>query len=150
METNLSLNRQLCFPFYALSRLLTRAYQPHLEAIGLTYPQYLVMLVLWEREKVSMRELSELLHLNSNTLSPLLKRMESQHLLLRKRSFQDERQQEIHLQEAGRALQPQAAHIPETLWAQVEEVGKAGHVDWESLQKNTRQLLEVLAPVLKE
>ncbi|MGY6557952.1 MAG: MarR family winged helix-turn-helix transcriptional regulator [Nitritalea sp.] len=150
MDTKLSLNRQLCFPFYALSRLITRVYQPHLEALGLTYPQYLVMLVLWEHEKIGMRALGEVLHLNSNTLSPLLKRMESQDLLLRKRSLRDERQLEVHLQAAGLALRQQAAHIPETLWAQVEEIGKSEAVDWESLEKNTRQLLRALAPLGQE
>ena len=79
----LKLENQLCFPLYTASRLTTQCYQPLLKELGLTYPQYLVMLVLWERDQVNLSYLSEKLFLQSNTLTPLLKRMESMDLLTR-------------------------------------------------------------------
>ena len=111
----LRLDRQLCFALYAASGLVTRAYRPLLEPLGLTYPQYLVMLVLWERAPRTVGELGAELDLDSGTLTPLLKRMESAGLVARNRDPKDERRVQVTLTDHGRALQDQAATIPETL-----------------------------------
>lgn len=109
------LNRQLCFAMYSASRAATAAYRPLLDELGLTYPQYLVMLVLWEDEPRSVRELGEELGLDSGTLSPLLKRLESLDLVERRRSAADERRVEVYLTDAGDALRTRAAGIPQRL-----------------------------------
>ncbi|CQR56491.1 MULTISPECIES: MarR family winged helix-turn-helix transcriptional regulator [Paenibacillus sonchi group] len=115
-ETNttpeLLLENQLCFTIYACSREFTKLYQPHLDKIGLTYSQYLVMLVLWERNQCTVKELGEALFLDSGTLTPLLKRLQAAGLILRERSLQDERKVLISLTEQGRALKSEAACIP--------------------------------------
>ena len=108
----LKLENQLCFPFYAVSRLLTKAYQPLLQALDLTYPQYLVGLLLWEHEQLTVKELGEKLLLDSGTLTPLLKRMEQKQWLSRHRDPRDERSVIITLLPAGRALEAQADQIP--------------------------------------
>lgn len=113
----LKLQNQLCFPLYAASRLITREYQPYLDKLGITYPQYLVLLVLWEDDAMSVNEISQKLILNTNTITPLLKRMEKQGLIIRQRSGDDERKVIVQLTEAGRAMQEQAAFIPEQLSA---------------------------------
>ena len=109
------LNRQLCFAMYSASRAATAAYRPMLDELGLTYPQYLVMLVLWEGEARSVRELGEELGLDSGTLSPLLKRLEALGLVERRRSAADERRVEVFLTGAGAALSARAAGIPQRL-----------------------------------
>ena len=111
----LQLDNQLCFPFYAVSRLITRLYGPLLEELGLTYPQYLVLLALWERDGVSVGELSDRLILETNTLTPLLKRLEKQGRIRRRRSDEDERVVLIELTPEGAALQTRAASVPRAL-----------------------------------
>ncbi len=111
----LALDRQVCFPLYAASRAMTAVYRPKLEALGLTYPQYLVMLVLWERDVRGVGELSAALALDSGTLSPLLKRLAAAGLIERSRSADDERRVEIRLTGRGRALRAQACDIPEAM-----------------------------------
>ncbi|RRJ84474.1 MarR family winged helix-turn-helix transcriptional regulator [Aestuariirhabdus litorea] len=113
----LKLDNQLCFALYAGSRAITRLYRPLLEPLGLTYPQYLVLLVLWERrpQAINVKELGEKLSLDSGTLTPLLKRMEQSTLIVRKRSKQDERAREISLTAKGTALRVQASCIPARL-----------------------------------
>jgi DNA-binding MarR family transcriptional regulator len=111
----LKLENQLCFPVYALSRLITKAYQPMLETLDATYPQYLVLLLLWEYEALTVKELGEKLVLDSGTLTPLLKRMEQRGWLSRRRDPRDERSVIAALQPAGRALQAQAQQIPAQL-----------------------------------
>ena len=108
----LKLSNQLCFPIYAASRLITREYQPHLEKLGVTYPQYLVLMVLWETEDITINEISTKLILNTNTLTPLLKRMEAMELLIRKRSEIDERKVLVSLTEKGRDMRVAASTIP--------------------------------------
>ena len=108
----LKLDQQLCFPLYALSRLVTKAYQPLLESLDLTYPQYLVLLLLWEHEALTVKQLGEKLLLDSGTLTPLLKRMEQRQWLSRQRDPRDERSVVVTLQAAGRDLQHQAQEIP--------------------------------------
>ncbi len=111
----LKLNNQVCFPIYSVSRLITKAYKPFLEEMGLTYPQYLVLLVLWENDNLSVNQIGEKLLLNTNTLSPLIKRMEKMDLLRRTRSEKDERSVFIQLTEKGKALRNTALPIPEKL-----------------------------------
>ncbi|UKS57571.1 MarR family winged helix-turn-helix transcriptional regulator [Exiguobacterium acetylicum] len=108
----LALDEQLCFPFYAISREITRRYRPLLEPLGLTYPQYLVMLVVWEEEGQSLKEIGERLHLDSGTLTPLLKKLEAADLLRRVRKPEDERHIQIFLTDAGRALRTHAESVP--------------------------------------
>ena len=109
---NLRLENQLCFPLYAASRQLIRRYRPHLEALDLTYTQYITMLVLWEAGRVSVKALGQRLYLDSGTLTPLLKQLERKGYLRRFRSREDERVLLVELTEAGQALQDRALPIP--------------------------------------
>lgn len=113
----LKLENQFCFSVYALSRLITKAYQPLLDGLGVTYPQYLVLLLLWEHESLTVKELGEKLLLDSGTLTPLLKRMEQRGWLSRRRAEHDERSVVATLQPAGRELKELAQHIPAQLGA---------------------------------
>jgi len=108
----LQLEDQLCFALYNASRALTRAYAPLLAPLGVTYPQYLVLLVLWERDGLPVKELGERLTLDSGTLTPLFKRLEQQGLVERRRGEDDERLVRIHLTPDGRALRGKARKIP--------------------------------------
>ena len=108
----LLLDNQLCFALYSASLAMTKLYKSLLEALGLTYPQYLVMLVLWERDGLMVSELGERLFLDSGTLTPLLKRLEASGLIARIRDVQDERRVHITLTQTGRALKAEAAQIP--------------------------------------
>ncbi|MCY1722968.1 MarR family transcriptional regulator [Prolixibacteraceae bacterium Z1-6] len=111
----LKLSNQVCFPIYAASRLITREYQPLLEKLGITYPQYLVLMVLWETDNVTVNEITKKLILNTNTVTPLLKRMEVLGLISRTRSENDERKVMVKLTEKGKELRMQAAEIPAQL-----------------------------------
>lgn len=111
----LRLDNQLCFALYAASGLVTRAYRPILEPLGLTYPQYLVMLVLWEHAPRTVSELGDALNLDSGTLTPLLKRMESGGLVDRSRDPADERRVLVSLTPAGLALREPAKSVPAAL-----------------------------------
>jgi len=108
----LKLDHQLCFALYSASLAMTKLYKPLLEEMGLTYPQYLAMLVLWENDGVTVSELGERLYLDSGTLTPLLKRLETADLVTRLRDVQDERRVLIRLTAAGRKLKARAARIP--------------------------------------
>jgi len=108
----LDLDVQLCFPLYATTRAVTKKYAELLADVGLTYPQYLVMLVLWERDGLMVSELGERLFLDSGTLTPLLKRLEAAGLIARIRAVEDERRVHITLTAAGRKLKAQARKIP--------------------------------------
>ncbi|MGK2937199.1 MAG: MarR family winged helix-turn-helix transcriptional regulator [Solirubrobacteraceae bacterium] len=112
VEDPLALDRQVCFALYAASRAVTAAYRPLLEPLGLTYPQYLVMLVLWERGPLPVREIGDALRLDSGTLSPLLKRLETAGLVTRERSPEDERQVVVDLTADGRSLRARAVDVP--------------------------------------
>ena len=111
----LSLDSQLCFALYSSSLAMTKLYKPLLAPLGLTYPQYLVLLVLWEQDGPSVSALGERLSLDSGTLTPLLKRMEQAGLLVRQRDVQDERRVRVLLTREGRALKAPARKIPESL-----------------------------------
>ncbi len=114
-DKQLLLSSQICYPLYSASRLITKAYKPYLDKMGLTYPQYLVLMVLWENDGLSVNQITEKLLLNTNTLSPLLKRMEKMELIQRNRSSEDERSVNIQLTENGKQLKFMALPIPEKL-----------------------------------
>ncbi|MFJ3670228.1 MarR family winged helix-turn-helix transcriptional regulator [Streptomyces sp. NPDC090106] len=109
---SLLLQDQLCFALYAASRSVTARYRPLLDALDLTYPQYLVMLVLWEQDSISVKELGAALQLESSTLSPLLKRLESNGLVRRERRTEDERSVAVQLTPAGLDLRDKATAVP--------------------------------------
>ena len=111
----LKLENQLCFPLYACARETTRKYKPFLDAIELTYTQYIVMMVLWEKKQVNVKELGKCLYLDSGTLTPLLKKLEAKGLISRNRSTQDERNLIIELTETGEALKDKALTIPQQM-----------------------------------
>lgn len=111
----LLLDRQFCFSVYSASLALNKLYRKLLRPLGLTYPQYLVMMVLWEKDGLTVTEIGSRLNLDSATLTPLLKRMEAQQWLTRERALNDERQVIVSLTRTGRALQTQAAGIPESV-----------------------------------
>jgi len=108
----LLLDNQLCFALYSASLAMTKLYKPLLDELGLTYPQYLVMLVLWEGDGLMVSELGQRLCLDSGTLTPLLKRLEAAGLVSRLRAAEDERRVHIHLTAAGRRLKARAAKVP--------------------------------------
>ena len=137
----LKLDNQLCFSVYALSRLITKAYQPLLEGLEVTYPQYLVLLVLWEDEALTVKQLGEKLLLDSGTLTPLLKRMEQRQWLSRHRDPRDERSVVVTLLAAGRALQAQARQVPVQLAARMQ----LSPAEIDALRTQLRDLVNVLA-----
>ena len=108
----LKLDNQLCFSLYSSSRFVTRAYAPVLEKFELTYPQYLVMLVLWEKDGLTVNQIGDKLYLDSGTLTPLLKRMQATDLISRKRSEEDERKVVIALTPKGKKMKNEAIQIP--------------------------------------
>lgn len=141
----LKLDQQLCFLLYGASRAVTQLYQPLLAPLGITYPQYLVMLVLWEERGASMRRLCERLYLDSGTLTPLVKRLEAAGLVTRERSAADERVVDVKLTAAGARLKREARRIPETLVCQLglraEELQKL-HLELSRLFQTVRDRLE--------
>lgn len=120
-DENLKLENQLCFRLYSLTKLMNRHYSPVLKKLGLTYSQYLVMLVLWENNNttsaISIKKLGEMLDLDSGTLSPLLKRLEKQAVISRLRNSEDERSVEIKLTSSGCQLKKQAQDIPAQMFS---------------------------------
>jgi MarR family transcriptional regulator, organic hydroperoxide resistance regulator len=108
----LRLDNQLCFALYSASLAMTKLYKPLLDELGITYPQYLALLVLWERDGLTVSELGERLYLDSGTLTPLLKRLETAGLVSRLRDTQDERRVLVRLSAAGRELKQRAARVP--------------------------------------
>lgn len=114
-DSLLQLDTQLCFALYRASRALVRAYGPLLEPLGLTYPQYLALLVLWQEDDIAVKDLGVRLALDSATLTPLLKRLEQQGLLTRHRDPSDERVVRIRLSMQGRALKTKAKRVPENI-----------------------------------
>lgn len=108
----LKIENQLCFPLYACSREVVKRYTPFLDEIDLTYTQYIVMMVLWDRKSVTVKELGQILYLDSGTLTPLLKKMEAKGLLSRKRSEADERNLIVTITEKGELLRENAVSVP--------------------------------------
>ncbi|HVI87747.1 MAG TPA: MarR family transcriptional regulator [Dongiaceae bacterium] len=111
-DPNLELDNQICFALYSTTHALTRAYRPILEALDLTYLQYIVMMVLWEQDGQTVKEIGQRLHLDSGTLTPLLKRLEAAELVRRQRASSDERQVNIYLTDKGKALYEKARGVP--------------------------------------
>ncbi|MCZ4293622.1 MarR family winged helix-turn-helix transcriptional regulator [Vibrio sinaloensis] len=111
-EQSLLLDNQICFPLYSAANAVIRTYRPLLENLELTYSQYLVMMVLWESDGISVKDLGSRLHLDSGTLTPLLKRLESKGFVIRGRSEQDERVRVLKLTDSGANLKQQALQIP--------------------------------------
>jgi len=116
----LKLDNQICFPLYALSRKVIQLYKPLLDKYDLTYTQYITMLVLWEKENISLKELGEKLYLDSGTLSPVVKKLVKQGLVEKYRSSADERIVKIKLTTAGREMEKDAAEIPGKLYSKFE------------------------------
>jgi DNA-binding MarR family transcriptional regulator len=139
----LALNRQLCFALAVASRSVIAAYRPVLEPMGLTHPQYLVMLALWESEPRSLSEIASLLRLEPATLSPLVKRLEAAGLVTRARSTHDERQLALALTDAGRRLRDRAEEVPgqvvEALGVDIDELA--------DIQARLTALVDRIAPV---
>ncbi|MBF6205541.1 MULTISPECIES: MarR family winged helix-turn-helix transcriptional regulator [Nocardia] len=146
MTDHLTLDKQLCFPLYAASRAMTAVYRPKLERLGLTYPQYLVMLALWERDERSVGDVCHALDLDSGTLSPLLKRLEAAGLVERRRSAADERRVDIRLTERGRALRTEAGDIP----AQMAEASGLSMDDVVALRDILHRLTDALKSQVNE
>ena len=137
----LKLRNQLCFPIYAASRLITRTYQPLLDELEITYPQYLVLMVLWEHDSMPVNTIAKKLILNTNTITPLLKRMETQGIVKRTRSNTDERKVTVSLTDKGRQLRMQAADIPEKLVAQLD-TDKISIVELIDLREKLNKLID--------
>lgn len=136
-EDHLKLENQICFSIYAAAREMTKLYKPLLETLNVTYPQYLVLLVLWETDSITVNEMGRKLYLDSGTLTPMLKRMESAGLLYRHRSSEDERRVIISLTDKGEAAQEDASSIPHQL---VDQLG----MDQEELIQFKASLLKTL------
>lgn len=114
----LKLENQMCFPLYAISREVIKLYKPYLDQLNLTYTQYIAMLVMWEEEKIVFKELGKKLHLDSGTLTPVLKKLESMGLIIKYRSKEDDRVVIVELTETGRKLKDEAITVPERVFCQ--------------------------------
>ena len=139
----LQLDNQLCFPLYATSRMVTKLYQPLLEELDITYPQYLILLVLWENDELTVSEIGSKLMLETNTLTPLLKRMEVKGIIKRTRSIIDERRVIVKLTNKGSSLKEKALCIPTELLSEM-----AKHFPMEKINRlrtDLNNLLEILS-----
>lgn len=140
MSDVLKLDNQLCFALHAASRAMTGAYQPLLEALDVTYPQYLVLLLLWEEDGARVSRLGERLHLDSATLTPLLKRLEARELVERRRSTTDERVVEIFLTPKGKRLERRATEVANAMFCKTQlSVAEATRLR-DQLKELTRKL----------
>jgi DNA-binding MarR family transcriptional regulator len=131
------LGNQLCFPFYVIAKEMTGLYRPFLDELGITYSQYLVMMVLWEKDGLTVNQIGEKLYLDSGTLTPLLKRLESKGFIIRKRKKEDERVVEVFLDDAGRNLQRKACEIP----AKMQEKLNLSTEDFLELKETVQKIL---------
>ncbi|WP_005035196.1 MarR family winged helix-turn-helix transcriptional regulator [Holophaga foetida] len=138
------LDEQLCFALYAASRAMTQAYQPFLAPLRLTYPQYVVMLVLWEGDGLTVSEIGERLRLDSGTLTPLLKRLEGLGYVTRRRSLEDERRVLVSLTEGGLALRAGALEMRQNMVCSLQQ--RADLSAAEGLREALKDLIEVLSP----
>jgi len=133
----LLLENQLCFPLYACSREVIKRYRPYLDALDLTYTQYITLMVIWEEGTVSVRDLGKRLYLDSGTLTPVLKHLESRGIITRRRCPEDERVLLVSVTEVGLALRDQAANVPQAL-------AKCVNLDSEEAQTLYRLLYKLL------
>ncbi|XME00941.1 MarR family winged helix-turn-helix transcriptional regulator [Lachnospiraceae bacterium C1.1] len=135
----MKIEEQLCFPLYACSKEIVRKYKPFLDELGLTYTQYITMIVLWEKKETNVKELGERLYLDSGTLTPLLKKLESKGYITRKRSTADERNLLVKITEEGMGLGEKAKDIPERILKAIgldqEEVSKLHEVTYDILER---------------
>jgi MarR family transcriptional regulator, organic hydroperoxide resistance regulator len=138
-EDALKLENQLCFPLYAAARKVTGAYTPFLKPFGITYTQYIVFMVLWEKDDITVSELGKKLYLDSGTLTPLLKKMEKEGFLTRKRSAEDERRVEIKLTKKGRDLKKKAIDVPKNVGECIK--GKLSEKDAKALYELLYKML---------
>ncbi len=134
----LLLENQICFPFYVISKEIIRRYTPLLEPLGLTYTQYIAMMILWEYGSMTVKQLGEKMFLDSGTLSPLVRKLESKGLLNKKVDFDDERSKVIALTKRGKDLKAKCAHIPESLAKSVDVSQK----EFITLQKTLFSIVE--------
>jgi DNA-binding MarR family transcriptional regulator len=135
---SLKLSRQLCFPLYACSREMIKLYKPFLDELGLTYTQYITLMVLWEHKAMTVKALGQELYLDSGTLTPLLKKLEEKGLVTRRRSDLDERNLIVTITELGEAMRDQALHIP----AEMTKCINLPREDIRELYRMLHQLLE--------
>ncbi|WP_413575762.1 MarR family winged helix-turn-helix transcriptional regulator [Bdellovibrio sp. HCB290] len=145
MNKKLLLKNQLCFPIYAASRLITQLYAEHFKAFDLTYPQYLVFMVLWEKAPRKVTEIADLLLLDTGTVTPLIKRMETRGWVTRKRSAKDERTVEVHLTTEGRKLEKHFTSVPDKLLCNVE----CNRTELLAIYKNLNKLNEQMRKTLE-
>ena len=134
---SLKLSRQLCFPLYACSREMIKLYKPFLDELGLTYTQYITLMVLWEHKAMTVKALGQELYLDSGTLTPLLKKLEEKGLVTRRRSDLDERNLIVTITELGESMRDQALHIP-------EEMTKCINLPREDIRELYRMLHQLL------
>ena len=143
-DSILHLENQLCFPLYAASRLTTQLYGPILKELNITYPQYLVLLVLWQKGNQTVNEICQSLYLESNTITPLLKRLEEKEIITRSRSQKDERIVNISLTENGILLKNKALEIPEQIYCSINQVGDITENEIVQFQKTLFKIINVL------
>ena len=136
----LKLSRQLCFPLYACSREMIKLYKPYLDELGLTYTQYITMMVLWEHKAMTVKALGQELYLDSGTLTPLLKKLEEKGLVTRRRSDQDERNLIVTITELGESMKDRALHIP----AEMTKCVNLPREDIRDLYRMLYQMLEIV------
>ena len=140
----LQLDNQICFRLYSAARLITQAYTPLLSKLGITYPQYLVLMVLWEQDNQPVNDIAHRLLLETNTVTPLLQRMERLGLIARKKGERDKRQQIVSLTEKGRSLEEQAYNIiPSGMGEELKSCPLQGK-DYEQLAKDLDSIIETL------
>ncbi len=136
----LKIENQLCFPLYACAKEVVRQYNPFLEMIDLTYTQYITMMVMWEKKELNVKELGQILYLDSGTLTPVLKKLEAKGYVIRARSKVDERNLEVRLTEAGEKLKEEAVHIP-------SEIGKCVNLEAEEAAMLYKILYKILGNI---
>ena len=134
---SLKLSKQLCFPLYACSREMIKLYKPFLDELGLTYTQYITLMVLWEHKAMTVKALGQELYLDSGTLTPLLKKLEEKGLVTRRRSDLDERNLIVTITELGESMKDRALHIP-------EEMTKCINLPREDIRELYRMLHQLL------
>ena len=134
----LLLEHQLCFPFYVISKEIIRLYTPILEPLGITYTQYIVMMILWEYGEMSVKELGRRMFLDSGTLTPVIRKLESKGYITKKVNLDDERSKLIHLTKRGKDLKPKCSKIPEEIFSRIDISPK----EMISLQKTLFSIVE--------
>lgn len=136
--TTPKLENQICFPLYVIAKEITGLYRPFLDELDITYPQYLVMMILWENDALSVNCIGEKLYLDSGTLTPLLKRLEAKGFIERKRKKEDERVVEVFITDSGNALQQRACEIPQKIQDKIDVTKE----DWIELKESVQKILD--------